>query len=95
MAEMPLTQRWFPFLRSRIAFLLIHIVGDDEQLRMVQVIGKLLALIGGPFGCARLCTSEPWTENQNGANINTFQALDNGTTWSMSTSLACVQVLPS
>lgn len=33
--QMPLTQRRLPFLRSRIAFLLIHIIGDDEQLWMV------------------------------------------------------------
>ena len=57
--QMPLTQRRLPFLRSRIAFLLIHIIGDDEQLRMVQVIGKPLALVCGPFGCAGLFKGEP------------------------------------
>jgi hypothetical protein len=70
---------------------------------MSEIIGKRLSIIRRPFGGTRLLEgwstshwhAQPTGLRKPGVEMPTFQALDKGTTWSMSRSLAAVQVAPS
>jgi hypothetical protein len=90
-------ERGLPLFGPFVAFGLVDVVGYGEQLRVGQVVGEGLAAGGGPGGGAGLWGGvlvDGVEEGERGEHV-TFHALLSGTMWSMSTSLAAVQVAPS
>lgn len=93
-----------PVLWAGIALGLVDVVGDGPELRVGQIVGKGLTLGRGPGGSARFPLLQGKLRQFCFFYKITFffifcrgglTALERGTMWSMSTSLAAVQVAPS
>lgn len=86
-----------PGVGALVALGLVDGVGDSPQLGAGEVVGEVLALGGGPRSGTRLSfrVRAPFVHAHGEGISLTTQAFFRGTMWSMSTSLAAVQVAPS